>query len=431
MSKLVQNIILTVLFLVSLSSINQWTTLPIGNTFLWWCVNGMILFLFVKAKIKYYNHGNESDFYFIKLYLLWNVICVIRGLFVAEDYWEWKHLISTAMILLLPFVAYIGTNTYYVQKAVNKWIVYVLPFFVIIALFTAHGAYGRYLFPVSFALLFFPLLTKQWKAICVSIALFVILIDLGARSNVIKFSVPFLLGIIYYFKSYLMSKVLVYLRIFLLVSPIVFLILGITDVFNIFKMRDYIEGDYRVESRNKKDAGEDLTADTRTFIYVEVIVSALKHNYVWMGRTPARGNESPWFGPSVDKELNRNKMERFSNEVAMANVFTWTGLVGVLLYFLVFIKASYLALKKSNNWFIKLTGIYICFRWFYAWVEDFSRFDLSTIFLWICIAICISKDFRAMTDSEFKNWFRGIFDKRYREVTLKKQLVVLNEETNY
>ncbi|WP_282124600.1 hypothetical protein [Algibacter mikhailovii] len=428
MSKQVQNIFVVVVFLISLSSIKQWTDLPVKNTTIWWLIYAFIIFLLFKAKKKYYGHENNSNFYFIKIYLIWNSVCILRGFFVAEDYWEWKQLIGTGMVLLLPFVAFISTNTYYVQKIASNWITYVLPSFVLIALFTEHGAYGRYLIPISFVLLFFPLLNGKWKLFSVLITLYVISIDLGARSNVIKFVVPLLIGLIYYFRGYIILNILNYVRLFLLISPILFLILGITNVFNIFKMSDYIEGDYKVESSNKEWEGDgDLTVDTRTFIYEEVILSALKHNYVWMGRTPARGNESPSFGPQIDKELNRNKNERFTNEVGIANVFTWTGLIGVILYFLIFIKSSYLAIRKSNNWFIKLTGVYICFRWFYAWVEDFSSFDLSTIFLWICIAMCISKEFRAMSDEEFKSWFRGIFDRRYRDAILKKQLVVLNK----
>ena len=106
-------------------------------------------------------------------------------------------------------------------------------------------------------------------------------------------------------------------------------------------------------------------------------------------------------------------MERFSNEVSVLNVFTWTGLIGVLLYFLVFFRASYLAVNKSNNIYMKIVGLYVAFRWAYAWVEDFNRFDLSNLFLWIMIGMCFSNSFRAMNNLEVKFWVRGVFEKRY------------------
>lgn len=416
------NFIHICIFLISLSSILQWTVLPINNTFIWWSIYAFILVIVYKSKFKVYDIQNRSSFNFIKLYLLWNIICVARGFFVAEDYWEWKHLISTAMVLLLPLIAFTATNTFYNQKIINSWIKIVLPTFILIALFIDYGAYGRYLIPISFVLIFFPMLNTNWKIISLLIGIFVITIDLGARSNVIKFLVPFLIGLIYYFRSSLTYRILVFIRVLFLFSPFILLYLGITNTFNVFKMNDYIKGEYRIESHAEWEGDGDLTVDTRTFIYQEVIFSALKYNYSLFGRTPARGNESPSFGWQIDKELKRNKNERFTNEVGIANIFTWTGLLGVFFNFLIFVKASYLGLKKSNSWAIKLLAIYVSFRWFYSWVEDFSRFDLSTVFLWICIGMCLSKSFRRLNDFEFRNWIRGIFDKRYRNAILVRKM---------
>ncbi|WP_298487923.1 hypothetical protein [uncultured Maribacter sp.] len=193
-------------------------------------------------------------------------------------------------------------------------------------------------------------------------------------------------------------------------------------------MNDYIKGDYTVAANeNSYGDKEDLTADTRTFLYVEEILSAIKYDYVIFGRTPARGYESPTFGREIDKDLKRNKMERFSSEVSILNIFNWTGLIGVVLYFLIFVRASYLALKKSNNWALKCLGIYVAFRWMYAWVEDYSSFDLSFLFLFLAISICYSKAFRDMTDSEFKYWLFGVFDKRYHKAVKKLQLVEIED----
>ena len=37
----------------------------------------------------------------------------------------------------------------------------------------------------------------------------------------------------------------------------------------------------------------------------------------------------------------------------------------------IFWRASYLAITKSKNIFIPIIGIYIAFRWMFAWIEDF------------------------------------------------------------
>ena len=123
--------------------------------------------------------------------------------------------------------------------------------------------------------------------------------------------------------------------------------------------------------------------------------------------------------------MHTEKQERFANEVSILNIFTWLGIVGVLLYFLIFIKATYLAINESNNIFIKLIGLNISFRWTYGFVEDFSRIDLSNIFLWLMIGMCFSESFRQMTNAEMKYWVRGIFEKQRR---IKRKRTLLSME---
>ena len=138
--------------------------------------------------------------------------------------------------------------------------------------------------------------------------------------------------------------------------------------------------------------------------------SAIKNNYIIFGRTPARGNDSNSFGDYNKEKLKTGKQERFGNEVSILNIFTWLGIIGVVLYFIIFLKASYFAINESNNFPIKIVGLNISFRWAFGFVEDFSNFDLSNIFLWLMIGMCFSKTFRQMSNSQMKNWVLGIFD---------------------
>ncbi|WP_295913157.1 hypothetical protein [uncultured Alistipes sp.] len=171
------------------------------------------------------------------------------------------------------------------------------------------------------------------------------------------------------------------------------------------------EGKY-IEKRIIKGEviNEDLSDDTRTFIYEEVITSAIRHRYVLFGRTPARGNDSAWFGAYNAEELNTGKYERHSNEVCHPNVFTWLGLIGMLMYSFLYLKSSYLAVYCSNNLFMKLLGVFIAFRWAYGWIEDFNSFQIMSISIWMMIAMGFSASFRQMNNNMFKTWIRSIFN---------------------
>jgi hypothetical protein len=406
--------------LITISSVNANSSLQIGNTFIWWAIYIGILFSFYQSKYEYYNLFNERYILPIKIYLFWNFICIIRGLFIAENYWEWKNLVGMGMVLLLPISIYVSTNKFLVQHLTAMWLKYALPAFILIVPFLHGAALGRYLVPISFLTIFFPLLNTRWKVFSILICLFVIVSDLSARSNVIKFALPFLLSLIYYFKFLSSVGMLNTLRLILLFLPFLLFTLAVTGKFNVFRMDDYLGNQYTAQVVvNGQLQQESLTADTRSPLYVEVLESAIKYDYVIFGRTPARGNESISFGNFAFDELKTGKLERYVNEVSILNVFTWTGIVGVLLYFYIFYKGTYLAICRSSNTFSKIVGVYVSFRWSYAWVEDFSNFDLSYLFLWLMIGMCFSASFRSMTNMDMKNWVMGILDRSIKTASIK------------
>jgi len=332
----------------------------------------------------------------------------VHGILIAENYWDWKNLIAHAMALFIPIVAYAATNHNLMQYMLRFYITYTLPLFLVFAFMVTPDAYGFYLVPISFLMLFFPVLTTRWKLGLLAITLFVITADLGARSNVIKFIVPVLFSLIYYGRIFISKTLLEQLRKLLFIAPVLLFSLAVTDTFNIFKMQDYIDTEYSIVGVNADGEAMDdnLKADTRTFLYVENLYSAEKHDYWVMGRSPARGYDSLWFG--ADDPTGR--WERAGCEVAILNIFTWTGIVGVLLYLMVFYRASYLAINYSNNTFSQILGLFVAFRWMYAWVEDINYFTLTTVFLWMLIGLCYSKSFRAMNNKEVTSWVQGIFN---------------------
>lgn len=424
MTQKTNKLLLISILAITISSVNQWSDLPIGNTFFWWIINSIIIFSFFRSKNKYYDHSNDSNITTLKWYIFWNLICIIRGCFVADNYWEWKNLIGTSLVMMLPLSIYVSTNPNLVQNITSFWLKYALPLFVLMFPFLQGEAIGRYLIPVSFILLFLPCFTTKWKIFLLLIALFVITSYLGARSNIIKFGVTILIGLLYYFRKLISVKLINFLRLILLLLPFIAVMLAVANVFNIFQIGDYLSGDYSTTTTvNGQSDDENLIVDTRTFLYLDVINSAQKYNYSWFGRTPARGNESSFFEFSVANDNTYPSNERYSNEVSILNIFTWTGLVGVILYFFVFFHSSYLAIKKSKNNFMPLIGLYVAFRWCYAWVEDFNRIDLSNLYLWITIGICYSKAFREKTDQEIKNWANGIVNFSARKLYLKQNKI--------
>jgi hypothetical protein len=301
------------------------------------------------------------------------------------------------------------------RKVLSLWVKIAIPVFFAAFFFIDRGKCHYYLGPALLLSCFIPVVPKKWKVILLFLLGLMMVVDLGARSQVIKSVVTFMIG-----AAYLLSK---FLKPFLLkvahwvcyIAPVVILYLAINGVYNPFQsMAENASGKY-IETRNEAlEHDEDIADDTRTHIYEEVIESAVKHDYIWHGRTPARGNDS-WVMIGIWKEIGMDpvngKYERHENEVCHTNVFTWLGLIGVIMYGLIYLKSSYLSVYRSNSFYMKLLGVFIAFRWAFGWMEDMNNFDISNVSLWMMIAMGFSEDFRRMNDQQFKEWIVKIFAK--------------------
>ncbi|MDO6739092.1 hypothetical protein [Wenyingzhuangia sp. 2_MG-2023] len=395
-----------VLFL-TLVSANQWNRLPIGNTFVVWLISISIIIAILFYKRKFFNPSNKQDYLIVLVYFIWLIISIVRGCFVASNYWEWKQLIVGSLNLSLPIWVYVFSIPWLLKNVLKFWLKYAIPIFIFFFIWSLRvTGYQFYLGPVFLIGCFLPLgIPRKWFLIVLGLLFLMLIIDLGSRSQVIKafLSISFSVGLL--FNKILTNKLLQTGAIVFVVLPVLLLFLGITGQFNIFKNLSVNEGHENVV----KEGEEDLSADTRTFIYQEVISSAIKHNYVWWGRTPARGNDSRWFGRGIAKDLGVDKEERHFNELCFPNVFTWLGFVGMFMYCLIYLKSIYLALYKSNSIILKMIGVYIAFRFFYGWIEDVNIFDISSAALWMFIAMGYSVEFRKMSNEEFKIWVKSIF----------------------
>ena len=231
-----KNILANLIVLITIISVNDFSVFPIGNTLSSWCVYFITILFFLNGIKYYYNAINNKNFLFIKLYLSWLVISIVRGIFVAENYWDFKSLIHSGSALLIFISIFVFTNPNVIQHILSKWLKIALPLFLVFMFFITREIFGSYLITLSFFLLFFPYLSKKWKLVVLLFSIFVVFIDLDARSTVIKFSAAFLLSFLFYFKKQIKFKIFNLIFIFSFSVPFLLLLLGITGVFNVFKM---------------------------------------------------------------------------------------------------------------------------------------------------------------------------------------------------
>lgn len=405
MKSILKKILPYTILLISISSILQWCSLPIGNTFVWWILQSFILYILIKLK------PNKYHILPIKLFLIYLMGSTLYGtFFMAENYWDWKLLINNLMTFSLAFVAYTYSAPSLLASTLNCWFKYAWVILFLLMPFLASDAYGRFLVPFTVLALCFPLLTKKYIILTFIAYIITIILGIQSRSDIIKFTVTLLLGISLIILPQLWKnkrRIQVIMHS-LIITPIIFFILGVSGIFNIFKIEEELnlKNTYTITS----EGGEGYSAltDTRTGLYIEEIESAIINDYLIYGRSIARGYDSQVFGASIDELTQTQRGERASCETSILNIFNYFGIIGVCIYLLIFWRAAHLAISHSNNSYLPVIGIYVAFRWVFAWIEDFSRFDLNYMFLWILIGICYSPIYRKMTNQELKHFFNLI-----------------------
>lgn len=392
------------ILLISISSVTQWLSIPIGNTFLWWMIDALILVVFYLLKPSHENYSITP----LTLWFVLLVINILYGFKMAEYYWDWKMLISNIFVFSMPLAAYVFYKPARLKIVLKAWISIIWIMFVILAPFMGSDAFGRMLIPFSFLAIFFPILDRRLKIFILLSVLITLIFGADSRSNVLKYLVCLLLGFMVRFRwiMRLLRRSFHTIRLIGFATPVILLALAATGTFNIFNVG---EGTSMVQEAPDDTAG--ALDDTRTELYIDEFVSAYKYNYIWFGRSMARGYESMFFTDDMESATNGTKhhyAERQACEVSILNVFNYFGVIGVLIYFLIFWGATSKALFHSRNIYVRVVGLVVIFRWIFAWLEDFSRFDLNMMFLWIMIGICYSPKWRMMTNLQVRKWVQSI-----------------------
>lgn len=222
------------------------------------------------------------------------------------------------------------------------------------------------------------------------------------RMDYIIILAPIGINLLLRFNLFLTYRKSVFVYNVLMLMPIIFLLLATIGNFNVLNFDSYIKGEYVSAS------GEDMTADTRTFIYQEAFTSAEKNNYILLGRTPGYGYDSKFVKDRKGSFLEVEGIipQRYS-EVFIVNIFTWCGVLGVIVWFIFFYIFGINTLKRSKNKYIRAFVIYVGIFWVCCWINfPFERPSATYILIYIIMSICIRPQFQQMTDVEIRDYFK-------------------------
>lgn len=197
------------LIYIALVSPAQWCSIPLGNTFISWLVSFLIVYFTIQVSKKSSTEFDSCNYLIVRFYLMWSAICSIRGLFVAENYWEYKNLITGTLTCLLPMFVYVFCNPELTAAFYRKWIKWCLPLFFLFYIWTVTpGEVNFYLAPLFFLGCFIPLMPTRYKIITIFCLGFMLVANFDARSQVLKALVALLFSFLCLIPKFMNKKII-------------------------------------------------------------------------------------------------------------------------------------------------------------------------------------------------------------------------------
>lgn len=374
-----------------------------------WAMRMIILFVLYIfcTKVISLKRIDKIGLFILYAFILWQIISFIRGTFDAgSNYWIWKGMTNNLLVALFYITILYASNPIWVCNTYRLLWKYFIILSIIAIIFCRDPLIVNYL-PYSTMLLFWPAIPKKNRYLLLIIVLYFFILN-TQRNDLVKIAFAAFCGLIVY-RLYKYTPLILFKisHIILLIIPFVFILLAVFADFNIFKFDEYIKGEHKVTRvENGETVEEDLLADTRTFIYRNTFYTLNKYDAWITGRNTAHGDEG--FSSFINQETRTKG--RYGNEVGIMNILLWYGIIGVLLYFILYARASYLAIYKSNNSYMKIIGIYTAFLWCWSFIWECCLFEMFYMMNIIFIGIGLSSSFRNMTNKEFKAWIiKGIY----------------------
>lgn len=336
----------------------------------------------------------------VQLLLLWNLTLIARG---------FDDTLTTA--LGNPFNALAFFAPFVVAFAVQASSLYTLNRFLLLSTMTGLACVGIFflvgglgddngwflVYPVIFLIGSIGYVNRMTNyAITASSILLSwnIGLVLGSRATVLKV-------ILLYFSRYLKGLPQNLIALFVFPASLVMIALfafqavfvAVSGEESVFE----IAGNYLQALIGAGDVKIAEKADTRTFLYFEVIGDLVQKGGLWLGR----GSSGTYFS-SFFSQIGEDSDTRLTVEVGFLAYLIKGGIFSAALNIGIFLFAAYLAVYKSNSQYMKWVGLMLVVHVFILFVENLVALNMYNLCIWLFVGFCFSKDYRALSDRDIK-----------------------------
>ena len=334
----------------------------------------------------------------ILLIIIWNLINIVRSLFIADGaITSLFGNINTSLALLVPFFIIFSIKTENIRRLNNYFIIlFKIGILLFILFFVTEGGIlnitqfkilNLFFFPVTFLITIVNFQRKKEKIIIFLVVLLLMYIAFGtdSRTSVLRELLLIISLIALFFYRKFFFKWILKVTFLILLVPFIFIQSSIST------------GQSAIKQNLSSISDQELSSDTRTFLYTEVFEDLLINDALIFGKGANGTYYSDFFN-----QTGGDTDTRLTVEVGVLAILLKGGLIGLLFYFLILYTSIYYAFFRSNNFYVVGIGFMLIIYSLILFIQNSISYSSHNIYIWFFIGICLSKEMRNMSNPEIK-----------------------------
>ncbi|MEN2284145.1 hypothetical protein AAGF08_18520 [Algoriphagus sp. SE2] len=370
-----------------------------------------ILLVFSLTKLIKVNAELSYFRMMVVIYMIWQVLILVRGDYSTFDYFELKQFIFDlnygGSLYFIPLLVFINFNMYLIKRlfdtAIILSVIYFLFFFLNFGVLfdsdlsnlISQGAaetYFKYLaIPIGILVLNFNLLNDKVKPLILVVLLMVFAVAIfRARRGMIFMAalITFFGGLNFFITSERKFSILFYLTY---------------GLFGVFLLFFYSIGEDLGSNFFFKNVASRGLEDTRG--YVENCFFNDMSSYDWFF---GKGFNGGYKCPGIDESIFEGGLRRVI-ETDVLQLIMNGGIVNIFLLLAIILPAIILGLFYSNNNLVKTLAIWILLWLIFLYPANVYSFSIFHISIWLSAGICFTSPIRNLPNSFVKKYFLSEF----------------------
>lgn len=366
-------------------------------TALVWISFGLAFRQFVLNYDKLRNNIPVFPFSVLLMLLFWNLINILRA--IIFDSGALTTIIGntyTSLSLLVPFVIAFGTylstikilNEYYYQFMKLGVILFIC--FVIVNLGLGLSDTQALIVFVLLQPVVFLITTLQYQTIGEKLFLLlcsVVLVYSAYIYSIRTMAVREILLYACFVGAYLFHvlrwKWILYVSFLTLLLPFILV------------QQSIVTGESAIKKYLSSSSDDELSIDTRTFVYMELYADLDNENKLLIGKGANGRYYSDYFS-----QVEGDSAIRLNIEVGVLGLLLKGGYIAVILNLIVFISAIWLAFFKAKNTYVLGLGYILLVHLVLLFLENVINFSIYNFLIWVVTGLCLSKNIRDLTNHQ-------------------------------